>query len=99
LKRIHADSKAGFLLNESPTLYLVQYISRLWLYLGINIMLWGIVLACHDACTSFIGLVICRTLLGIFESCVAPILVLTIAMWYKKKSKEGEFPSPTYAML
>jgi len=50
-------------------------------------MLWGLVLGCHAACTSFAGLAICRTLLGVFESCVAPILVLIIAMWYKKEEQ------------
>jgi MFS family permease len=57
------------------------------MYLGVNIMLWGIVLACHAACTTFAGLAVCRTLLGVFESCVAPILVLIIAMWYKKEEQ------------
>ena len=51
-------------------------------------MLWGIVLACHAACSSFASLAICRTLLGVFESCVAPILVLIISMWYRK-SEQG----------
>lgn len=36
------------------------------------------------ACTSYAGLMITRVLLGIFEAPVAPILVLIIAMWYKK---------------
>ena len=47
-------------------------------------MLWGVVLACHAASHSYATLMVLRTLLGIFEACVAPILVLIIAMWYKK---------------
>ncbi|KAF2767040.1 MFS transporter [Teratosphaeria nubilosa] len=78
----------GFLATEFPTQYLAQRFSRLSLYLGTNIILWGAILMCHAACTSFAGLAICRTLLGVFESCVAPILVLIIAMWYKK-SEQG----------
>ncbi|MCJ1315708.1 hypothetical protein MMC15_001028 [Xylographa vitiligo] len=74
----------GFLAAEFPTQYLAQHISRLGLYLGVNIMIWGLILGFHAACTSYAGLSIVRTLLGIFESCVAPILVLIIAMWYKK---------------
>ncbi|KAL9089426.1 MAG: hypothetical protein Q9165_005747 [Trypethelium subeluteriae] len=74
----------GFLATEFPTQYIAQRLSRLSLYLGVNIMLWGAVLACHAACHDFAGLAVCRTLLGVFESCVAPILVLIIAMWYKK---------------
>jgi ACS family allantoate permease-like MFS transporter len=79
--------EAGFLAAEFPTQYLAQRISRLGLYLGINIMLWGVILSCHAACTTYAGLAICRTLLGVFESCVAPILVLIIAMWYKKEEQ------------
>ncbi|OCL05979.1 MFS transporter [Glonium stellatum] len=77
----------GFLAAEFPTQFLAQRISRLGLYLGVNIMIWGIVLGCHAACTTFAGLAVCRTLLGVFESCVAPILVLIIAMWYKKEEQ------------
>lgn len=61
-------------------------------------MLWGVVLCCHAACTSFAGLAVCRTLLGVFESCVAPILVLIIAMWYKKE-EQGRRVSFFYGMF
>lgn len=74
----------GFLVAEFPTQYLAQKISRLGIYLGINVIIWGLILACHAACTTFAGLTVVRTLLGVFESCVAPILVLLIAMWYRK---------------
>ncbi|KIW13952.1 hypothetical protein PV08_06733 [Exophiala spinifera] len=74
----------GFLAAEFPTQYLAQRISRLGKYLGVNVMLWGVVLASMAACTSYAGLMITRVLLGIFEAPVAPILVMIIAMWYKK---------------
>lgn len=45
----------GFLATEFPTQYLAQRLSRLSLYLGVNIMIWGVVLACHAACTDFAG--------------------------------------------
>ncbi|KAK5113974.1 hypothetical protein LTR62_003097 [Meristemomyces frigidus] len=77
----------GFLATEFPTQWLAQRLSRMSLFLGVNIMLWGVVLACHAACTNFAGLAICRTFLGVFESCVAPILVMIIAMWYKKEEQ------------
>ena len=79
----------GFLAAEFPTQYLAQRIARLGKYLGVNIMLWGVILACMAATSSYAGLMICRTLLGIFEAPVAPILVLIIAMWYKK-GEQGE---------
>ncbi len=77
----------GFLVAELPTQFLAQRISRLGKYLGVNVMLWGVVLACMAATTSYAGLMVCRTILGIFEAPVAPILVLIIAMWYKKEEQ------------
>lgn len=77
----------GFLAAEFPTQYIAQHMSRLAAYLGANIFIWGLILACHAACTNFAGLAVVRTLLGIFESCVAPILVLIIAMWFKKEEQ------------
>jgi len=77
----------GFLVTEFPTQYLAQHLSRTGVYLGINIMIWGLILGFHAACTNFTGLAIVRTLLGVFESCVAPILVLIIAMFYKKEEQ------------
>ncbi|KAI4186852.1 MAG: hypothetical protein L6R41_003201 [Letrouitia leprolyta] len=77
----------GFLVAEFPTQYIAQRLSRLGVYLGLNIMTWGLILGFHAACTSFAGLSVVRTLLGVFESCVAPILVLIIAMWYKKEEQ------------
>jgi ACS family allantoate permease-like MFS transporter len=50
-------------------------------------MLWGVVLSTTAATKSYAGLAIVRTLLGIFEAPVAPILVLIIAMWYKKEEQ------------
>lgn len=77
----------GFLAAEFPTQYLAQRISRLGKYLGVNVMLWGVVLACTAAANSYASLMVIRTLLGIFEAPVAPILVLIIAMWYKKEEQ------------
>lgn len=70
----------GYLALELPTQLMAQHISRLGLYLGCNIVLWGIAVACHAACDTFAGLAVCRALLGAFESCVAPILVFIVAM-------------------
>ncbi|OCK90314.1 MFS general substrate transporter [Cenococcum geophilum 1.58] len=75
-------SQRNFLRNISPSLY------HVWAYnLGVNIMIWGFALGCHAACTTFAGLTICRTLPGVFESYVAPILVLVIALWYKEEQQ------------
>lgn len=92
-----ADNASGFLATEFPTQFLAQHISRLGLYLGINISIWGTILCLHAACTNFTSLAILRTFLGVFESCVAPILVMIIAMWYKKE-EQGKRVSWFYVM-
>ncbi|KAK8223870.1 MFS transporter [Phyllosticta capitalensis] len=78
---------ASYLVFEFPTQYLAQRLNRVSLYMGINIMLWGTVLACHAAATSFGALAVLRTLLGVFEACVPPLLVLIVAMWYRKEEQ------------
>ena len=80
-------SYVGFLVAELPTQFLAQRISGLGKYWGSNVMFWGVVPASMAACTSYAGLMACRTILGVFEACVAPILVIIIAMWYKKEEQ------------
>ncbi|KIX05566.1 uncharacterized protein Z518_06438 [Rhinocladiella mackenziei CBS 650.93] len=80
---------------EFPTQYISQRISRLGKYLGVNIMLWGVALGAHAACQNYAGLMVCRAILGVFESCVTPTLVLVISMWYKK-SEQGRRISYVY---
>ncbi|KIW31642.1 hypothetical protein, variant [Cladophialophora immunda] len=53
-------------------------------YLGCNVILWGIVVSLNCVCHNFASIVALRVLLGVFESCVAPSLVILTAMWYKR---------------
>ncbi|KAF5393880.1 hypothetical protein D9757_000097 [Collybiopsis confluens] len=73
----------GFLVFEFPTVYLSQK-TRVAKYLGINIILWGVILMLHSVGTSFGAFFALRFLLGMCESCVAPILLIIISMFYKK---------------
>lgn len=81
-----------------PSQLLAQRISRLGLYLGVNIVLWGIVALCHGLSNSYAALAVVRSLLGVFESCVSPIMVLIVAMWYKK-AEQGRRISWVYVMV
>ncbi|TDZ20156.1 putative transporter [Colletotrichum orbiculare MAFF 240422] len=56
-------------------------------YLSFSIVAWGAVLACHAACTNFTGLVVVRTLLGIFESACQPAFVILSSMWYRREEQ------------
>ncbi|KAJ5695229.1 hypothetical protein N7536_005641 [Penicillium majusculum] len=74
------------LIVEYPTNWIIQRVP-LGKYLGINIVLWGMILALHAACKNFTGLVVVRTLLGIFEACCQPIFVTLSSMWYKREEQ------------
>lgn len=74
------------LIWEYPTNWIIQKVP-IGKYLALNIIAWGISLACHAACKNFTGLVVVRTLLGIFETCCQPIFVVLSAMWYKREEQ------------
>lgn len=43
----------------------------------------------HALCHNFEGLVVARTLLGIFEAACQPIFVVLSSMWYKREEQAG----------
>ena len=74
------------LIVEYPTNRIIQHVP-IAKYVGINIILWGSILAIHAACHNFTGLVIVRTLLGIFEAVCQPSFLLLSSMWYKRSEQ------------
>lgn len=56
-------------------------------YLSFNIIAWGAVLACTAACTTFSGLIVVRTLLGLFESACQPAFVVLSSIWYRREEQ------------
>ncbi|KAF9870869.1 hypothetical protein CkaCkLH20_11541 [Colletotrichum karsti] len=56
-------------------------------YIGVMVCLWGTVLAVTSACHNWAGLVVTRVLLGVFESAVAPSLIVITTMWYKRQEQ------------
>lgn len=47
-------------------------------------IIWGVILACHGATSSFVQLATLRTLLGIMESAVSPGFSLVTGIWYRR---------------
>ena len=84
------------LIVEYPTNWIIQRVP-IAKYLGVNIMLWGTVLACHAAAKKFADLVVLRTLLGIFEAACQPSFVLLSSIWYKR-SEQNETVTYWYMM-
>jgi MFS family permease len=73
----------GYIVAEPITAYLMQRLP-IGKYLGINVACWGVLVACHAACKDYASLMVVRALLGVFEACVAPALVLITGMWWTK---------------
>ncbi|THV08714.1 MFS general substrate transporter [Dendrothele bispora CBS 962.96] len=71
---------------EFPSNRLIQRLP-IGKYLAFNITAWGAVLACTAACHNFTGLVIVRTLLGIFECVCQPAFVFLSTMWYTREEQ------------
>ena len=71
-----------YLAFEFPTGFLMQRLPTAK-YLGANVTLWGIMVACTAAANNWAALVSLRVLLGCFEAAVAPALILITSMWYK----------------
>lgn len=65
----------AFLLWIFPTLYLLQRFPT-GKYLACNIIGWGIVELCHAACTNPASLLVCRFLLGLFQCCDLPAMII-----------------------
>ena len=59
--------------------------------LGINTLLWGIIVACTSATHNYSQLLALRLLLGIFEASIAPALTLTTSMWYTKRQSAPRY--------
>jgi len=71
------------LIVEYPQNYIIARVP-IAKYLSGMIIAWGAVLACTAACKNFTGLVIVRTLLGLFESACQPAFVILSSIWYKR---------------
>lgn len=79
----------GFLAWVLPTASLAQRFP--WggptVYLGLNVMAWGIVLACAAINPSFAPFFALRFLLGMLESCVTPVLISTVVAFYRTEEQ------------
>lgn len=65
----------GVLVGEWPANFLLQKLPTAK-FLAANVFLWGVVVACSAAATSFAPLMVVRFFLGFFEACVQPTFIL-----------------------
>ncbi|KAI0065989.1 MFS general substrate transporter [Artomyces pyxidatus] len=53
-------------------------------WMTLNILVWGVVLICHAACTSFAGLFVVRLILGMCEGSVTAGFMITNSMFWTR---------------
>ncbi|KAI2950737.1 hypothetical protein CBS147323_10665 [Aspergillus niger] len=76
----------GILVGEYPQNLLLQKFPVAKM-LSVNVFIWGAIVACSAASTRFGSLMAVRFLLGFFESCIQPAMMLITAMWYKREEQ------------
>ncbi|KAI9332583.1 MFS transporter [Zopfochytrium polystomum] len=76
----------AYLLAEYPWSYLAQK-TQLAKVAGVCIMMWGSVLMLTAASHDFIGMAVCRFLLGVFEAPITTVFVMIVAQWYTRQEQ------------
>ncbi|KAJ5613391.1 hypothetical protein N7510_006585 [Penicillium lagena] len=74
----------GFAVAEVPQGYLLQAFP-LAKVLGLNLLCWGILVACMAAAQNYGQILTIRILLGTCEAVISPALVLITSTWYTKR--------------
>ncbi|PWN88795.1 MFS general substrate transporter [Acaromyces ingoldii] len=77
---------AGYIAAQPFIAYSLKRFS-LGKFTAINVSIWGAILACHAACTSYAGLMIARSLLGAFEAVITPAFLLFVSVWYPRSQQ------------
>ncbi|ODV85602.1 hypothetical protein CANARDRAFT_7709 [[Candida] arabinofermentans NRRL YB-2248] len=76
----------GYLVFEYPANMFLQRLP-LSKVLAFAVVMWGIVICCHGACQSAPTFLLCRTLLGVFESFMDPAYMIMTSQWYRKEEQ------------
>jgi sugar phosphate permease len=71
----------AFLLNKLPV----------GKWLGVNMVLWGVVISCTAAVKRYPHLMGLRILMGIFDAAIAPALMLISSQYYRKDEQAARF--------
>lgn len=73
----------GQLVAEYPFIYLM---SRLHLtkFVGVTVIIWGMICMCLAAPSNFAGFAAVRFLLGFAEGAVSPAFITITSVWYRK---------------
>lgn len=76
----------GYLIAQYPSSILMQKLP-IGKYFGGMVFLWGIVTTTMSATNSFATLATCRFFLGMFETCLSPILTILVGQYWTRKEQ------------
>lgn len=76
----------GYLVFQYPANRMLQRLP-LSKTLSIAVIIWGIILMCHAACTNSAGFLVCRVFLGVFEGFMNPAYILLTSQWWRKSEQ------------
>ncbi|KAI1175756.1 putative allantoate permease [Nemania sp. FL0916] len=80
----------AYTISEFPQGWLLQRYPPATV-LGVNITLWGILVASTAACHNFAGVLIVRILQGAVEAVITPSLILITCQWYKRRESTPRY--------
>ncbi|KAI8993277.1 major facilitator superfamily domain-containing protein [Pilobolus umbonatus] len=80
----------GYIAFQLPNNYFLQRF-RIKRYLGVLLVLWGIVMGCTALCTNFVQLAVLRTFLGLFEAASYPSLLIIINTVYRRSEQSAAY--------
>lgn len=75
----------GYILMQIPSNILINRISRPSLYIGVAMILWGMISTLSGNVTSFGGMVAIRFCIGFVEAAFLPGALLILSKWYTRK--------------
>ncbi|RSH89851.1 hypothetical protein EHS25_001837 [Saitozyma podzolica] len=75
----------GYILMQVPSNMIVNRISRPSIYIGVAMLLWGMISTLSGVVTSFGGMVATRFCLGFVEAAFLPGALLILSKWYTRR--------------
>lgn len=75
----------GYILMQVPSNMLINRIKRPSLYIGVAMLLWGLVSTLSGIATNFTGMVLIRFFLGFIEAAFLPGALLILSKWYTRR--------------
>lgn len=70
----------AYLVAEYPWSYAAQR-TRMGKVVSGCVIVWGCILMATAACHEFVGLAVCRFMLGVFEAPITPCFMMIVSMW------------------